>query len=153
MNRRLIIAGLCASILGGPAAWAQGFADSIVQQLRQQGYNGISVHDTWLGRTRIVGQSGSGSREIIIDPRTGEILRDLFQGSGGSGSRIVDDRQNSGRDSRNDSDDDRDDDSDDDDNDEDDSDNSGSSGGGGSENSGSGSGGSGGDDNDDDEDD
>ena len=97
MNRRCLLAGLLAAVALPAVAWAQGFADQIVQQLRSQGYSGINVSNTWLGRTRIVGQSGQGSREIIIDPRTGEILRDLFQGSGGR-PQIIDDRSGGGRD-------------------------------------------------------
>jgi hypothetical protein len=90
MNRRHLIAGLCAGLLIPQAAWAQNYADRIVRQLRAQGYTGITVSNTWLGRTRIVAQSADGSREIIIDPRTGEILRDLWQG-GGAGQSIVND--------------------------------------------------------------
>jgi hypothetical protein len=133
MNRRHMMASLLAAACLPSSAWAQGFADQIVSQLRRQGYTGISVSNTWLGRTRIVAQSADGSREIIIDPRTGEILRDLWQGRG-SGRNIVDDRDR-------DDDDDRDRDDDDDDRD----DNSGS----GSDNSGHGGGG----DNDNDDDD
>ncbi|MCU0801541.1 MAG: PepSY domain-containing protein [Rhodobacteraceae bacterium] len=132
MKRRHLIATLCALMLAPGTGMADGYADQVVRQLRDQGYGAITVNNTWLGRTRIVGQSGNGSREIIIDPRTGEILRDLFLGSsgGGSGPRIVDDRR---RDNDDRDDDDRDDDDRDDD-DRDDNDNSGS----GSQNSGSG---------------
>ncbi|MGL5009258.1 MAG: hypothetical protein ACRC6I_05215, partial [Paracoccaceae bacterium] len=62
MNRRLLIAGFCGSLLLSGGAWAQSFAEQIVSQLRNQGYSGIEVSNTWLGRTRIVANSGDGSR-------------------------------------------------------------------------------------------
>lgn len=146
MNRRHLIAGLCAGLLLPSAGWAQGYADRIVQQLRQQGYGGISVSNTWLGRTRIVGQSADGSREIIIDPRTGEILRDLFQGNR-SRQQIIDDRGVSGRDRDDENYPDDDPDVDDDVDDEEEEEEEDNSGHGSGDNSGSGS------DNDDDSDD
>jgi hypothetical protein len=132
MKRRDLIAGICAGILAASVAHAQGFADQIISQLRDQGYSDIAVSNTWLGRTRILAHSGDGEREIIIDPRTGEILRDLFTGSSGSGPRITGDRRdgNSGHGSGGD---------------DGDGDNSGHGGGGGDD--GGGDGGDGGDDN------
>jgi hypothetical protein len=98
--------------------------NSVRDQLRQQGYRQISVSSTMLGRTRIVAKSKTGTREIIMNPRTGEILRDLWSSAqGSSGPSIVgsdaddpDDGQDDARDDDgdDDSDDDRDDDSDDD---------------------------------------
>jgi hypothetical protein len=96
MNRRVLLAALMASLAAVGTAAADGFADTIVRQLRAQGYSDVSVSDTWLGRTRIVARSGNAEREIVLDPRTGEILRDIYLG-GGSGSRIYDDEDNSGR--------------------------------------------------------
>jgi hypothetical protein len=100
------------------------YVNSVRDQLRQQGYRQISVSSTMLGRTRIVAKSKTGTREIIMNPRTGEILRDLWSSAqGSSGPSIVgsdaddpDDGQDDARDDDgdDDSDDDRDDDSDDD---------------------------------------
>lgn len=130
---------------------AAGFAEVIVSELQQQGYSRIVTEQTWLGRVRIVAQRDTGSREIILNPRTGEILRDLWllkDGNSGRGkdSQIVGDDDS---DADEDRDDDRDDDNDsgggdddsDDDSDSDDSDDG--------ESSGSGSSGSDGDDDDD----
>jgi hypothetical protein len=36
------------------------------------------VQRTWLGRVRIIGQNESFRREVVIDPTTGEIRRDLL---------------------------------------------------------------------------
>jgi hypothetical protein len=147
MNRRSFIAAFIAASALPSVVMAQGFADQIVAQLRAQGFDNISVSNTWLGRTRITAQSADGSREIIIDPRTGEILRDLWQGKG-SGNIIS--NSNNGGSGRDDDDDDDDDDEDDGDDDDDD-DNSGS-GGGDNSGHGGGGGGGGGDDDDDDDD-
>lgn len=57
---------------------ADGLSDSVLSQLRQQGYNEIEMSRTWLGRTRIVARRDGERREIIINPRTGEILRDFW---------------------------------------------------------------------------
>ena len=153
MGRRSVLAlGFAAICLPLPAL-AQDFVARIEQQLRDQGYTRITIERTWLGRTRILGSGASGRREIILNPNTGEILRDVWQGGNESDDRIIDDDGGKGRGRGGDDDDDRDDDdsgssggsgSDDDDDSDNDKD---SGGGGGGGNSGSGSGG--GDDDDD----
>ena len=74
--------------------------DAITHQLRDQGFSRIEVSRTLLGRTRIVAHSGDGEREIILNPNTGEILRDLWEpkdgGTTGSGT-IVDNRTDGSR--------------------------------------------------------
>lgn len=71
-----------ALVLGGlMAAWpafAQDLAEDIARQMRQQGFLDVGIERTWLGRTRITGTRDGGSREIIANPNTGEILRDLW---------------------------------------------------------------------------
>lgn len=151
MKRRMFLSLGVAGLTFGLPAFAQSFTDSVVSQLRNQGFGQISVERTLLGRTRVVAVGNGGQREIILNPRTGEILRDLWiTGSGGSGAAagggLIDDDSGKGRDRGRDGDDrdddDRDDDSNDDsDNDSDDDDDSDS-------NSGSGNSG-GGDDSDD----
>lgn len=121
----LVFAGMVVAT----SAHAEGYADSIVAQLRAQGFSEIETERTWLGRTKIVASGADGQREIVVNPNTGEILRDLWlMRNGGSDRGLVSARG-------------RDDDDDDDDDDRDD-DNGGNSGSGGS--SGGGSGGSGG---------
>lgn len=66
----LVLAGLAT----GAMADRQ---DEIIAQLRAQGYSQIVVEKTWLRRLRIRAEGPAGLREIIIDPRNGEILRDL----------------------------------------------------------------------------
>ena len=45
----------------------------------KQGYSDITTSQTWLGRTRIIAIGEDSRREIIVNPRTGEILRDFWQ--------------------------------------------------------------------------
>lgn len=107
MKRRDILFGIAGTVLFGGAAFAQSFSDSIVSQLRQRGFQSISVERTMLGRTRIVAIGNGGRREIILNPRTGEILRDLWvtggsdgdfgSNSGSSGGGLIEDDDDSGR--------------------------------------------------------
>lgn len=59
-------------------AVAASYEDSVVAQLRAQGYKRISVETTLLGRVKISAVLNGGRREIILNPRTGEVLRDLW---------------------------------------------------------------------------
>lgn len=81
MRRRRFLGGLVALGLaaGAPMAAAQGLADRIVRQLKGQGYTEIRLSRTLLGRTRIVATAPGARREIIVNSRTGEILRDFWQ--------------------------------------------------------------------------
>ncbi len=84
MERRQFFLGLAATlaVAGGPAlAGTRGEAviNRIRAQLDRQGYARISVERTLLGRVRILAVGPAARREIIVDPRTGEILRDLWQ--------------------------------------------------------------------------
>ncbi len=94
--KRAMILSVCLALLaaGGPVR-AADFAGTIVAELQQQGYGRIATDVTWLGRVRIVAEREGGTREIILNPRTGEILRDLWLlaegGSGDEGSRLVGD--------------------------------------------------------------
>jgi hypothetical protein len=139
MKRRDFVSGLvAAAILSGPVL-AQDYVASVISQLERMGFRIVRQERTLLGRVRIVGTRGDGRREIIINPNSGEILRDFWSptSGGNSTSTIIDDKsRNSGSGSGGDDD-------DDDDDDHGGSDNSGS----GSSNSGSG----GGDDDDDDD--
>lgn len=83
MNRRqFLFVGTAAALVPG-AAFAKDFADKIVRRLRKQGYTDISSSRTFLGRVRIVAWRGGESREIILNPYTGEILRDVWTAADG----------------------------------------------------------------------
>ncbi len=57
---------------------AQNYEQAILAQLRQDGYEQITVSTTLLGRVRIVADGAQGQREIVLNPRTGEVLRDVL---------------------------------------------------------------------------
>ena len=143
MNRRQVITAMLATV-GVQAATAMPalaatFVEQVVTQLRAQGFDDIEVERTMLGRTRIAAERLDGSREIVLNPTTGEILRDLWTSKSGetSGQINIGDDSNSGSGSGTGSDDDN----DDDDGGSGEGDNSGSGGGsGGGSGSGSGSG-------------
>ena len=159
MKRRAFITGLAAAGLVLPlGAVAQDAQTRVIQRLQRDGYRNIRVSRTFLGRIRIVARGVPGEREIILNPSTGAILRDVLRQSGSddrsrdndhqsnsdaSGPDDGDDDQGSdgGQDGPDDDDDD-DDDSGSDDNDDDDDDDDG-----GDDDNG------GGDDDDDDDDD
>lgn len=91
MRRILALFLLLAALGGGAPAFAKGYADQVIDQLRAQGFQSIHVEKTWLGRMRIHATDQRGEREIIVNPATGEILRDLWlvrfrQGAGDTGS-------------------------------------------------------------------
>lgn len=111
MKRREFLSGLAVGlVLASPAA-AQDYVDSIVRQLKQQGYRSIVQERTLLGRVRIVANRKDGEREIIVNPRTGEILRDLWIPVDGAKGKVTIIDDHSGGDHDDDDDDDDDDDS------------------------------------------
>ena len=76
-----------AFVLATPAH--ADFVTAVQQKLQSQGFTEISVSYTLLGRSRIVARGKKGVREIILNPKTGEVLRDLWtSASGATGSSI-----------------------------------------------------------------
>jgi hypothetical protein len=140
MKRRQFMLTAAAMIFAAHPAFAQDIVGTITDQLRAQGYTSISVTRTLLGRQRIFARSSEYQREIIVNARTGEILRDYWTVLSGAkvpsdgGMSIVEGGSGSSSDDDDDDDDDEDDKDDDEDNsghgnsddDEKDDDNSGS---------------------------
>ena len=60
-------------------AQARDMATSIIRQLTGQGFVNVVQERTLLGRVRITATRNGGFREIIFNPKTGEILRDFWQ--------------------------------------------------------------------------
>lgn len=149
MNRRRFLsatAGL-ACLLAAGAGFAETPVDKVIRQLRNQGFAEIASTRTLLGRARVVAERGEYRREIILNPGSGEILRDIWLDDNGNAvARVLigDDRDDPDDDSDDDADDsdDKDSDSGSDDSDSDDSDSDDND----SDNSGKGSDSSGGDD-------
>ncbi len=86
MQQRLntLVLALAVVLASTGIARADGVTESITRQLRQQGYTEITVTRTFLGRARIVAESPSQDREIIVNPRTSEILRDYTETHAGA---------------------------------------------------------------------
>ena len=78
INRRKFISILVAASFAAVPAEAD-VKDLVISQLKAQGFREIRIGRTLLGRTRIVATSSRMRREIIINPRTGEILRDYWE--------------------------------------------------------------------------
>lgn len=107
MPRRQFIVALTAIFVTFPGVALADYADSVVAQLTAQGYSDIDVTRTLLGRTRIVATSNHGTRELVINPRTGELLRDVWITSSGRTSpspiaerAVSDGQQRSGEEDR-----------------------------------------------------
>lgn len=90
MNRRRLITGLgMALVLPAQVLFAQDASAGIVAQLKSQGFTQVEVETTWLGRLRILATRADGQREIIVNPRTGEILRDVWTGTNGASKTAI----------------------------------------------------------------
>lgn len=74
MKKLLLGAMLWAGLSG--AVWAKSVEEMLLASLEAQGYVIIEQGYTFLGRLRIVAVNGEIRREIVIQPGTGEILRD-----------------------------------------------------------------------------
>lgn len=86
MGRKKFVGALVVGAMSAAPAMADVYSERIVQQLEAQGFRSISTERTWLGRTRITAEGRDGQREIIVNPNTGEILRDLLLTGNGGGS-------------------------------------------------------------------
>lgn len=90
IGRRIFLAGGICLLTAG-AGLADGLADKVVRALKKQGYAQIRISRTWLGRTRINASDATRTREIVLNPRTGEILRDYWQDKNGdTGISVID---------------------------------------------------------------
>lgn len=88
MNLRICIGRnvaffLLAAALSAPAL-AQSPQEAVIAQLRAQGYESFTVGRTLLGRVRILASGIDRQREIVLNPRSGEILRDYTELSDGT---------------------------------------------------------------------
>ncbi len=92
MGRIIATVILTACLLSGQAV-ASPNQERIVAQLAEQGFTRIEVTRTLLGRTRILAINEGFLREIVLNPRTGVILRDFWReldGNDGPDSSILD---------------------------------------------------------------
>lgn len=101
MHRRHMLLALALWSLAGPAL-ARTVTERVARDLSRQGFTRVDITRTLLGRDRVVATGPEGRREVIVNPRTGEILRDLWTPSGNSqgGSGLIstdDDDDDGGR--------------------------------------------------------
>lgn len=114
---------LALLVLAAPMALAQTAQEQVATQLQAQGWSVTRVGRTLLFRVRIEAVRGGQLREVILNPRTGEILRDYtrpLRASDRQGPIRDDGERASGGASSDERDDDEDDDDDDDGDDGDD---------------------------------
>ncbi|MCC6303792.1 MAG: hypothetical protein IT545_01200, partial [Rhodobacteraceae bacterium] len=76
MRRREFLGLLLAGVPAVALAAASPHVDRVIAHLEAEGYRIVSVGRTLLGRTRILAENGSLLREIVLNPRSGEVLRD-----------------------------------------------------------------------------
>lgn len=70
---------VCAFLVFAAPVSAETVEESIVRQLREQGFERIRIERTLLGRLRIEAYSSSLERELVVNPNTGEVLRDYWE--------------------------------------------------------------------------
>jgi hypothetical protein len=66
-------------VVEAPKVAIRQTVQDLVEELTAAGFTYIEIHRTFLGRARIVAYSATEIREVIINPTTGEVLRDLAQ--------------------------------------------------------------------------
>lgn len=83
MQRRAFLIGLAAGtvVQVGMALADNDPAQAVIARLRAEGFRDIAAARTFIGRVRITAHKGGATREVVVDPRTGEILRDLTRAS------------------------------------------------------------------------
>ncbi len=84
MDRRFFLTICAGALVSAAPAFAGTFEDAVIKQLKAQGFRRITVEKTLLGRVRIVSFSSGKRREIVLNPRTGEVLRDVLTAADGT---------------------------------------------------------------------
>ena len=79
MTRRAFILSMGALLMLASWPVLADVAEDVAAQLREEGYENISIERTLLGRIRVTAERATQRREIVIDRGTGEILRDLTE--------------------------------------------------------------------------
>lgn len=76
----LVLSGLALCGAASPVlAQVNPVEAGLVASLRAQGYEVLEHGYTWLGRLRIVAQNDTLRRELVVNPGTGEVLRDYAE--------------------------------------------------------------------------
>lgn len=64
-------------VIEAPKIAIRQTVQDLVEELNVSGFTYIEIHRTFLGRARIIAYSATEMREVIMNPTTGEVLRDL----------------------------------------------------------------------------
>jgi hypothetical protein len=85
MNRRVFLLSSAGSLLlSSPVLAAASHEDEVARTLVGQGFAITGRSRTLLGRVRFTAAKGETQREVVVDPSSGEILRDYYQRVGGA---------------------------------------------------------------------
>ncbi len=76
MNRRVFILASAGFIALGQGAVAAPAEDQVARAISGQGFRITSRKRTFLGRVRFTAVRGNVEREVVVDPSSGEVLRD-----------------------------------------------------------------------------
>lgn len=76
MNRRVFLVSSAGALLLATGASAAPPEEQIARSLRGEGFQITSQRRTFLGRVRFKAVRGNAEREVVVDPASGEILRD-----------------------------------------------------------------------------
>lgn len=77
--KRIYALAVVALLASASFARAETRVEAVARHLTEQGY-AVEISRTFLGRARIEAHKGTLEREIILNPITGEILRDYWEG-------------------------------------------------------------------------
>ena len=64
-------------VIEAPKIAIRQTVQDLVEELKVSGFTYIEIRRTFLGRARIIAYSATEMREVIMNPTTGEVLRDL----------------------------------------------------------------------------
>jgi hypothetical protein len=78
MNRRRVLLMAAALLVGSTTLARADEVGDIVRWLRGLGFDEIATARSLLGRVQIRATGAIGTRELVVNPRTGEILRDVW---------------------------------------------------------------------------
>ncbi len=79
MNRREFLLTGSFFLAGSGASFASQSEDDVAHRLAREGFRITERKRTWLGRIKIQAQKGRKLREVVLDPSTGEVLRDYTE--------------------------------------------------------------------------
>lgn len=76
MNRRVFILASAVFVALGQEAIAAPAEEQVARAIAGQGFRITSRKRTFLGRVRFTAVRGNVEREVVVDPSSGEVLRD-----------------------------------------------------------------------------